>query len=101
MPMRKPSDPPLRLAARPARAERTEAHHFAALGFSATEALTATPASVQKAVEDFEKAVGASDGKPLYTTALGRVKARVQGGMTHSNDPLCEVTEACSIHFGC
>lgn len=24
--------------------------------------------------------VGASDGKPLYTTALGRVKARVQGG---------------------
>ncbi|CAK8994707.1 D-3-phosphoglycerate dehydrogenase (PGDH) [Durusdinium trenchii] len=55
--------------------EPEPAHHFAALGFSATEALTATPASVQKAVEDFEKAVGASDGKPLYTTALGRVKA--------------------------
>ena len=51
------------------------AHHFAALGFSATEALTATPATVQKAVEDYERMVGKSDGTSLYTTALGRVKA--------------------------
>ncbi|CAJ1328356.1 unnamed protein product [Effrenium voratum] len=65
------SDPQKRAMQRVSRA----AHQFAALGFSATEAMTATPASVQKAVEDYEKLVGTSDGSPIYTTALGRVKA--------------------------
>eukprot|EP00435_Cladocopium_sp_Y103_P041069 s11_g11.t1 len=65
------SDPRERALRRVAKA----AHHFAALGFSATEAVTATVASVQKAVEDFERTVGKPDGTSLYTTALGRVKA--------------------------
>lgn len=65
------SDPRERALRRVAKA----AHHFAALGFSATEAVTATAATVQKAVEDFERTVGKPDGTSLYTTALGRVKA--------------------------